>query len=280
MSRFLIYIFIIMQIIGCQRPDGIKKEDFVRLRMIPSRQWENLSSKRIFFGHQSVGVNIIEGIKELSGLLIDGLKLNIKETTNLEDFQGPVFAHKRIGRNLDPYSKCDEFRSLMESGLGQVVDIAFFKFCYVDITSSTDIDKLISYYESTMSYLKEKYPNVKFIHFTVPLTVNYLENGWKSRIKRILRGEKGEVDNNIARNIFNKELIKRMGSMENIFDLAKYEAMFMNGKMNIFHKRGIGYYFLISSYTDDGGHLNILGRRYIARKFLEFLVSLDSSQGN
>ena len=54
--------------------------------------WEKLSKKKIYFGHQSVGFNIFDGINML---MKDNpnIKLNIIETKNLSDDKEGIFAH-------------------------------------------------------------------------------------------------------------------------------------------------------------------------------------------
>ena len=69
---------------------------------------EKLNSKIIFFGHQSVGFNIIDGIKDVM-MENQNMKLNIVETSKPEDFSSPLFAHARVGQNLHPNSKTDSF---------------------------------------------------------------------------------------------------------------------------------------------------------------------------
>ena len=57
-------------------------------------------SEKIYFGHQSVGFNIMAGVKDL----MKGnpqIKLNIVETTNESDFKVGLFAHSRVGENED-----------------------------------------------------------------------------------------------------------------------------------------------------------------------------------
>ena len=58
----------------------------------------------------------------------------------------------------------------MRSGLGQHVDVAMMKLCYVDINSGTDVDALFATYRTTMAALQREVPGVTFIHVTVPLT--------------------------------------------------------------------------------------------------------------
>ena len=97
------------------------------------------------------------------------IKLNIVETRNPDDFNKGIFAHSRVGKNVDPKSKIDEFAKFTEQGIGENADIAFFKFCYVDVRSETDSQKVFDDYKKSMSNLTKKYPKTNFIHVTVPL---------------------------------------------------------------------------------------------------------------
>ena len=76
-------------------------------------------------------------------------KLNIQLTRDSSAFITPVFAHDAIGINRDPWSKVNDFCDLMEGELGGMVDIALFKFCYVDLKRKTDIDSLFNHYRIT-----------------------------------------------------------------------------------------------------------------------------------
>ena len=110
-----------------------KKAVLHSIKDIPETSWKRVAEKRFYFGHQSVGYNIVEGI---SDALKENpkIKLNIVETNNAVDSSVPLFAHSQIGKNEDPKSKCEAFVRLMESGMGDGVDIALLKFCFVDVT--------------------------------------------------------------------------------------------------------------------------------------------------
>ena len=217
---------------------------------------QNLASKKIYFGHQSVGFNIIDGINDILSIDGSGVKINIKETRDPNDFDVPIFAHSGIGRNREPISKIDDFKKLMESGIGNKVDIAFFKFCYVDVDENTNLEKIFKYYTDTISILEVEYPKVKFVHCTVPLTV--IQGGVKAGIKRILGKSVGEEDN-MKRGIFNRMLKEKYGSR--VFDLAGAESTYPDGKIA----------YLIPAYSDDGGHLNKLGKQRVAEELIMFL---------
>ena len=102
---------------------GLSKTDF-----------EHLSKKRIYFGHQSVGFNIVDGLLALEKANPE-IGLTIKETRDPAQITSGVFAHGRVGQNQAPSSKIRDFTTTLEGGLGENVDVAFFKFCYVDLVA-------------------------------------------------------------------------------------------------------------------------------------------------
>jgi hypothetical protein len=234
--------------------------------------WEQLVQKRICFGHQSVGANLMNALSMLSGRC-----LNIVESSDPEVFRRPVFSHFRIGQNRDPFSKCEAFARLINAGIGDQVDIAFFKLCYVDITTHTDIDGLFKVYQNVMALLSKQYPQVAFLHVTVPLT----------RVRRGVLGwlceKAGHVDreceDQVSRHAYNQMLRSAYGGCGRLFDLADVESTYPDGKAVCFHYRGGTYPNLVSEYTDDGGHLNTYAAECAARRLLSCLstVNLDYS---
>jgi hypothetical protein len=241
------------------------------LKDIPEASWQELAKKRIYFGHQSVGINILDGVQDIMRedyLIV----LNIKELERSGRLTEAVFAHSRIGSNSDPATKLDAFTSLMSNGIGDSADIAFFKFCYLDVTAATDIDKVYTNYKNSMDALRKKYPNVKFIHVTVPLTT--VQEGWKPVIKKLIGKPIDGYDDNIKRNRYNDLLRKEYEGREPIFDLAKVESTRTDGGRNTFTLAGKTYYSLVRTYTKDGGHLNETGRKLAATELLRVLAGL------
>jgi len=237
------------------------------LNDVSSSQWEALSRKKIYFGHQSVGLNIIEGLVEIIKSCPE-IKLNIQEISSPADLEKPLFGHSLIGQNRNPQSKIEHFARLMENGLGDRVDLAFFKFCYVDIVAETNAEEVFSSYNKRLADLQTKYPRVRFLTVTAPLTTN--PSGLKATVKKMLgRTLRTETDN-IKRNSFNALLREKYKS--SLFDLAEYEATYVNGEKAVFIKNDQKYGFLRPEYSDDGGHLNALGRKVISRRLLLFLI--------
>jgi hypothetical protein len=226
-----------------------------------------LKGMRIYFGHQSVGYNIVNGIN----LLVNDSqpKLEIIEGLPGKDSK-PGFYHTPIGKNYFPMGKIDDFVSKMESGTGSNVDIAFFKFCFVDFSKETNVDSLFEYYKKAMTRLRAEFPATKFIYCTVPLVCN---NGQiKTFLKLLLgRGNNNKIEN-IKRNEFNKLIQNEYDNKEIIFDIAKlesdnYKSYFLKNKTKIFT--------LNPDFSSDGSHLNDLGSKIVAENLLEIIVSLN-----
>jgi hypothetical protein len=268
--RFVLPFFL-MAIIACQGDKTVDiRSYYSRLDKISQKKWDALSKKRVFFGHKSVGQNIIEGIQDVVQTNPQ-VKLDIRDTINPRDFDKPIFAHSLIGTNKNPSSKIRAFREILESGVGRVADIAFFKFCFVDIDHSSDLGAIFKEYEETVTYLENKFPNLRIITFTVPLISRPVD--MVSKIKRLLGRMPWEEDDNVQRNMFNEMIRSRIG--KSLFDLAAAEATSRNGDKVTFSKNGKTYDLLNKAYTYDGGHLNSLGRQIVAIDLLLYLVSLE-----
>ena len=272
-SKLPIIILFAIFFISC---NGGKMEEkqihYNAIKDIPASAWKKLSQKKIYFGHQSVGFNIIDGIKDLMKKNPE-IKLNIIETSSPADFTKGVFAHSRVGKNKLPESKADSFADIINDGLGNSADIAFFKFCYVDINSQTDVNKVFKHYKETMAKLKNNYPKTKFVHFTIPLEITKIS--LKTRIKMLI-GKKDiwELDSNIRKNKYNELLIKEYKDKEPVFDIAKFESTYSNGKRSTFTKQDKTWFSLAPEYTYDDGHLNETGRGKVAEQLLILLVNL------
>jgi hypothetical protein len=255
---------------GCRgNGTGVEPKGGKSLDNVSAVAWDKLAGKRIFFGHQSVGYNIMDGV----GALLKenpSIRLTIVETTDASRFNAPVFAHAGVGRNENPGSKCEAFEQYMDLGIGSRADIAFFKFCYVDINRETDVEKVFDSYKATVRRVKTKYPGMTLVHVTVPLTsAEYtLAVRLKSFIKRIL----GRVDENVARGELNERIRKEYSGSDQIFDLAAIESTSPTGESVTFTYKGRNYPCMYSGYTADGGHLNEAGKRVAAVGLLQTLL--------
>jgi hypothetical protein len=238
---------------------------------ISRQKWLDLVNKKIFFGHMSIGCNIISGIKEFLQQHPE-IKLNIDEIEKgqIHTLTQPVLVHSPIGGNEDPKSKIDAFVNLMAKGMAKNVDMAFFKLCYVDIHARTDINSLFKYYKSNMEKLSSLFPETIFLHITTPLTSH--QTGTKAVIKKII-GKPLRGVNNRYREAYNEMMRTEYHDRGVLFDLALVEASSQTAgfqtRANIHPNRA-----LLSAYTDDGCHLNSLGSKMIAEQLLAFLISL------
>ena len=256
---------------GCGRQTSTKQSSSTALNNVPIAAWKQLASKKIYFGHQSVGLNIIEGVEEL---LKEHRQINlniIKTTPATFTLLRPVFAHSEIGKNGDPRSKVEEFVRIIETRGEAEADLAFFKFCYVDFDHVTDVNRLFEYYRTTMSRLKRLHPGTTFVYVTVPLVS--MNEGVKDWAKRLLGRSIKDPYANVKRNQFNHLLRTELEGKELIFDLARIESTFPDGSRASFTNAGKTYDALVPDYTYDGGHLNEAGRRIVAEQFLVFLAT-------
>lgn len=221
----------------------------------------------IFFGHQSVGENIVTGLTELIKTGASG-SFQITETT---EPAGPGFFHAKIGANRDPLKKMDDFKQVIMADNGANIDIAFMKLCYVDITADTDVESLFTSYTGMISDLQQQYPQIRFIHLTAPLRT--FEKGLKGLAKRIL-GKDNSTPDNAARNSYNRLMVSRFGDSEALFDLAALESTNPDGTREYRTRRGEIIYGLSPDLSNDGGHLNEKGREKIASSLIFFISEL------
>ena len=249
-----------------------QQSNFDSIKDVPDTVWEKLSKRKIYFGHQSVGYNIIDGIDDVMKENPE-IKLNIVETTDRTDFESGLLSNSTVGKNSDPKSKIDEFAKNIDSVIGNIADAAALKFCYVDITSETDAEKVFEAYKGQVEKLRASYPNLAIIHFTAPLTGR--QTGWKASIKKIIGREIDGATDNIKRFEYNELLVKEFNGKDPIFDIAKIESTFTDGARSSFEKDGQTYYSMVPEYTDDAGHLNEFGRKRAAEQFLIFLANLS-----
>jgi len=238
---------------------------------VPAEHWAKLANKKIFFGHQSVGYNIIDGISDILNER-DYIKLNIIEARETSAFDKPVFAHSQVGMNTKPFSKIKRFVEIMDSGVGDKVDIAFFKFCYVDIMRDSNPREIFDSYSAALKELKVRYPETQFLHITVP--IRSVPKGIKRNLKqsvKLLIGKPGFFEDNIMRRSYNELLKDAYSKTEALFDLAMIESVNTSGFRCHAIKGAEKVWVMAPEYTDDGGHLNSLGRRKVAEQLLIIL---------
>jgi acyl carrier protein len=270
-----LWLWVVCLVTGCGPVAHAPAETAVS-RRLPPAAWSALASRRVFFGHQSVGENVVEGISELArGDPALGIRV-VEGAGALRGGEG-AFGHARIGRNGEPGLKSDEFARLVESAAGESLDIAFHKYCYADIGADTDVEAVFEHYRRTMARLRAERPGVVFVHVTVPLT--RVQSGPRALVKRLLGRTPGRFDSNRARERFNDLMRRTYAGTEPLFDLAAAESTHPDGRPETFRFGGQSLRALVPSYTDDGSHLNALGRRRVAGELLVVLARIASGGG-
>lgn len=275
MAKLLQIITILMILAAMAALGACKENSKGDLKMtekdkISSDEWKILAQRRIVFGHQSVGNNILSGVQELAKQA--GVNLPVTEQQNAG--AGPGIVHFKIGHNDDPYSKTRDFEKALDAGAAKKGDIAMMKLCYIDFNSRTDALKLANDYSETLDRLSSRYPETQFIAVTTPLTT--VQSGPKAWVKRLLgRTPSGYVEND-RRKEFNDILRNKYSKPGQLFDLAKHE----NNGAGTFTYQGRPIEVLNSSITNDGGHLNTQGQQYLAAQLLKFLAAVPLSRGS
>lgn len=232
---------------------------------------DRVAQRRIYFGHQSVGNNLLDGIKQLAAQA--GVSVRSTEATSAGGVPPATFGHTPVARNGDPLQKLQSFEQAMgqqPSGL----DIALVKFCYVDITANTDAKALFARYRATMDGLKAKHPGTTFVHVTTPLTI--AQGGMKAGLKKLIgRAPHGAIENQ-RREEYNVLLRQTYQGREPIFDLARTESIAPDGTAVAVEWNGSLAPAMAPEYTDDGGHLNAAGKLRAARELISVLAAIPA----
>ncbi len=227
-------------------------------------QLERVAQQSIFFGHQSVGMNVLDGLRELSAA--EGVPLRIVE--------GPpapaTFAHAFVAENGNPRLKLQTFRRALD---GREPAIALLKFCFVDFSATTDVAELFAEYRATVTALKAQHPRTVFVHVTVPLTT--VQGGVKAMLKRALGKAPAGAAENVRRAGFNALLRAEYEGREPLFDLAAAESTRPDGTRETVDWDGRVVPAQVPEYSSDGAHLNETGRRRAARALVATLASLS-----
>jgi hypothetical protein len=230
-------------------------------------EWQALEKKRVVFGHQSVGENILSGIKQLAAR--DGMDINIHEGRTGSAKQG--ISHFQIGTNGDPMSKIQDFAASIDTGAAQGASVALMKLCYADFNADTNAKQVAKAYIASLESLAQRHPDIRFVAVTAPLTT--AQTGPKAWIKRLIGKQPSGYADNAKRAEFNTLLRQRYSDSGRLFDIARAETE-PAGKYCVVHVDGQDVETLCPELTNDGGHLNDRGQELVATAFLSFVSSL------
>lgn len=285
-NLFSLLVVWVMLIAGCSSSPDVSKGDAPGMVDLNNPKLSELSKSRIYFGHQSVGMNIMDGVQEMSDQsevlninIVDfGPKAPIDEmkdftSENVNSDKG-FFAHGGVGKNGQPLTKLRDFEKQIDEGFGGNLDVALFKFCYKDFNDKTDIEGVFKEYDDMVTRLNNKYPELVVLHVTSPLR-NPRPYTWKNKLKLLFDVKSfAEYEFNLARASYNKMVIDAYGDKAPVFDLAGLEATRPDGSKETFVKNNKTYERIYPDYTYDGGHLTPLGRKVLTSGLLSELIKL------
>ena len=221
---------------------------------------------KVFFGHQSVGMNIIDGIPgAYAGSDIAAPTIVQTDTPPA----GIAFAHSYVGANGDPAGKLADMRSLLAAGFGDWADVALVKFCYVDITAGTDVQALFEEYQQAVAAAEQAYPDTRFLYLTVPLTT---PPNFKDRVKGLL-GRPNSAADNAARERYNSLVRAKYAGTGRLFDIAAIESTLPDGSRVSGTSGGQPYFALYPGYAADEGHLTPAASTMVAEQLLATIAA-------
>ncbi len=236
--------------------------------------FDAVRTKKMLFGHASIGGQIVEGLRTLASQNPSRYAMTFKEDPPA--LTSPALAFPYIGPNGNPFDKITRFKNKIESTdangnvWGNVLDIAYFKFCYVDIGTNSDVNQIFTEYINSVKNLQAQYPNCQFIYFTVPL------EGKLDYEYDMIQNKNRHQLNELIRNY-----VKQNGGY--LYDLADLEAYDDSGVYQTFEYQGATYpkaWFVPNNYandgwtTDDGAHLNSKGKEHLALAMWKLWVSV------
>lgn len=255
-------LLLLLVLLGCSSEPESPDPRFPGATLSASEQ-ATLETATIFFGHQSVGRNLLEGMAEI----LPGLRVVHGVDGPLAG--GPMLLESSLGRNGDPRSKDRAFLDVadhLRSGT-----VALYKYCYADMGADTDPDSLHAGYARTLARAADR--GLRVVAVTMPLTT--AGPPWKYWLERLL-GRTTDRELNARRDRFNR-LLRESSHPWPLVDLARFESTAPDGTRSVVSFRGGAVPVLSSEFTADGSHLDARGRRVVAARFLRDLArAIDS----
>ena len=223
-------------------------------------QLEQLAQRRMFFAHQSVGGNLIEGLQALAR--DNGVALQVRDVARDPNVPNQTFGHVVVGENGKPLAKLDEYKDRLTKQ-SSPPELAMVKLCFLDFTAGTDPNAVFARYQADLAALRTQLPSTRFVHVTTPLTM--IETGPKAWLKRLLGKLPWGVVENQKREQYNQLMRSAYAGREPLFDLAKIESTAEDGSRTLTTSGSTQTAALTPAYTSDGSHLNPHGERIAAR---------------
>ncbi len=217
-------------------------------RIIPQAALDRVRQTAIVLGHESVGWNVIGGLKSLNQNLGQRYRLEIQHqitarwNTNWFD-RHRGFGDFFVGNANNVPGKAQAFEQALRAGLANQVQVASLKLCWADLQDRTNTDAVFATYTQVLERLQQAYPRLTFVYWTMPLRRD------------------GRLQDKRTR--FN-ELMAQYARQRSIvlFDLADIEAHQPDGTE---YRNETGQLAMWPGYTSDGGHLSEAGSQRAAR---------------
>ena len=227
---------------------------------------QRVAGLRIVFAHQSIGNNILDGVRTIAER--EHVPLRI-ENARSDTSGAPGIMHFMVGENGKPETKLDDFRTTLGARPFGRVDVALMKFCFVDFDVDTDPARLATDYENLIATLAREQPETHFVAVTAPLET--LQTGFKAWLKRALGREPAGYASNARRYAFNQALRTHFAPAE-LFDLARTESS-AGGMAHTYAIGGVNAEALDPAFSADGAHLNTDGEVAVAAALIRALAA-------
>jgi lysophospholipase L1-like esterase len=248
---------------ACNRAPS--SEHAMQMTLPTAGEMQRVAGLRVVFAHQSVGNNILDGVRTIAER--ENVALRIDKARS-DTSNAPGIVHFMVGENGKPESKIEDFRQTLGAKPFGNVDVALMKFCFVDFDVDTDPAKLASDYENLIDTLQREQPQTRFVAVTAPLET--LQTGIKAWLKRTFGREPGGYESNARRYAFNDALRKHYTPAQ-IFDLAHAESA-AGGTAHTYAINGVDAEALDPAFSADGAHLNPDGEVAVAAALIRALA--------
>lgn len=215
----------------------------------------------VYFEHASVGENVCAGIDTLIGV---PTRYACAHTTG---DSGALLASNWFGNNdglgdnsrgnPGAEAKLSYFNTSLGGDLATKIDVAMFKFCWID--GPSDPNALFASTKTMMDNLESAHPAITFVWWTMPIETTF-----------------NEEFNDAERLIFNA--LVREHCLENgkwLLDIADLESHDDTGAAVV---DASGNALLCPAYTYDGGHLDADGQLKLAKAYWKLIAEIAKTR--
>lgn len=218
---------------------------------LPDTDIAKAAALKVYFEHASVGEYMCAGIEALSASesRYSSGRNALDSSYDASWFASNSDLEDNMRGNPGEAMKISDFQSsLADSDLAGSIDLAMFKFCYID--SPTDASALFASVKSAMEGLEAAHPALTLVWWTMPI----------------------ETSSNAERQEYN-DLVRNYCSAKDkwLFDIADLESHDESGTSVV---DGDGRELLAAEYSLDGGHPNSLGSAKLAKAYWRLLAEI------